>query len=271
MLPSILLALLVSSPSPCLAASAPPAPALALAEDEEVQDKRPEIEEKLDRLKEHVDERGDEDTQAVTLIDELVIEFKRSGPKDRADIVKGVSKCLEKKRKELSEGVPNNLLYVAAATALGEMGPDATEAISKWIGNKKHRSNRALQRALILSLGKTKDVKAVDDLLDLLNDKDNTLIAAAAEALGEFGKAPQKVRKEIFNDLLKILVTTKALADSDINDIPMRDRWDVISAPITTTLQTLTKEKITDPEEWQRWWNKNKKGDWGDPEEGGED
>lgn len=232
------------------------------SQDEEIKDKRPEIKEKLELLKDHIGERGEQDQEAVSVIDGLLQEFPKCGPKDRGAIVKGLSKCFDQKRQDLSEGIPNNQLYLAAATALGEMGEDATDTITKWVGNKKHRKNIALQRVLVLSLGKTKDTDAIKDLLDLLNDKDNVIIAAAAEACGEFAAADQKHRKEIFNDLLKILVTTKALKDSDMNDIASRDRWDVISGPINTTLQVLTGEEESNPENWQRWWNKNKKADW---------
>ncbi len=234
-----------------------------LSQDEdEIVDKRPEIKEQLSMLKEHISKRGDEDTEAVGLIDQLISEYPRSGPKDRGAITKGIGKCFDQKRKDLGEDIPNNQLYLAAAVALGEMGKEATPVLTKYIGNKKHRKNIALQRALILSLGKTKDLKAIGDLTDLLNDKDNVIIAATAEALGEYSAAPQKSRKEIFSELLKILVTVQALKDSDINDVASREKWEVISAPIITTLQGLTGLEETDPAKWQRWWNKNKKQDW---------
>ncbi len=265
MLVSILLSLTcapVSTPAP-LPAPLPLAPVLQdEGGDDGIVDKRPEIAELLDAFKGHIGKRGEQDSEAVGLIDQLLQEWAQCGPKDRSSIVKGLGKTFDQKRQELDDGLPDNRLYLATATALGEMGKDATKELQKWIGNKKHRKDLALQRRLILSLGKTKDTDAVDDLLDLLNDKDNAIIAAACQALADFEEADLKVRKEIFNELLKLLTTTKAMKDGDINDILSRDRYDAIAAPITTTLQQLSGHDARKPEDWQRWWNKNKKNDW---------
>ena len=238
------------------------ASAALVSQDTGTPDKRPEVKEMLGELKDHIGKRGDEDREAVGVIDQLLQEFPQSGPKDKAAIVKGLGKCFEVKRQDLEDGVKNNQLFLGAAVALGEMGEFATKTLEKWVGNKKHRKDIALQRQLILSLGKTKDVKAVKKLLDLLNDNDNVLVGATAEALSQFDGAALKVRKEIFNDLLKLMMTTKALKDSDANDIVSREKWDVIAAPIITTLQALSGHDERKPEEWQRWWNKNKKKDW---------
>lgn len=258
MLGSLLLCLLAS---PCAAPVAPPAVVVSRAA-EEPADKRPEVKQLLDELKEHIKKRGEEDRAAVGVIDQLLQEFPQSGPKDRASIVKGLGKCFDVKRQDLEDGVKNNQLFIAAAVALGEMGVDASKTLEKWIGNKKHRKDTALQRQLILSLGKTKDPKASKKLLDLLNDDENVLVGATAEALANYASADQKLRKEIFNDLLKLLMTTKALKDANAGNIVARDKWDVIAAPIITTLQELSGHDERKPEEWQRWWNKNKKADW---------
>jgi hypothetical protein len=265
MLTVLLLSLACAPSTSCaLPASSETVPLFVLQDEDEIQDKRPEIKELLGSLKGHIGKRGNEDTEAIGVIDKLLTEYPRCGPKDRGSITKGLGKCLDQKRKDLDEGVPNSRLFTAAAVALGEMGKEATPVISKYIGHKRLKHDLALQRTLILSLGKTKDVTSIKALLKLLNNKDNVIIAATAEALGEFKGAPQKLRKDIFNELLKLLVTTKALKDGDINDIASREKYDVIAAPVTTTLQLLSGHDERKPEQWQRWWNKNKKGDWGE-------
>jgi len=266
MLSTLLLStLFLSAPAPTT--SSPP-PGLAPAplvqeegEQQELPDKRPEVKELLDALGDHAGARGEQDTEAVAVIDKLLQEFPQSGPKDRASIVDGLGKCFGERRQELEGGIKDNKLFIAAAAALGEMGTDATKVLEKWIGDKRHRDDVALQQRLIRSLGKTKDLKAVKTLLGLLDDKENVVVGCAAEALGEFAGAPQKDRKKIFNELLKILSTNRALI-RDPNDIQARERYDVIAAPIITTLQGLSGHEERDPEEWQRWWNKNKKEDW---------
>ncbi len=259
-LPQLLLLALAALPA---TGTAQPAASLtAVLQDEgEIADKRPEIKELLDTFEGHAGARGKEDSEAVAVLDRVLQEWPKCGPKDRGSIVKALGKAMNETRKELEDGVPDNALFLAVATALGEMGEDATKELEKWIGNKKHRKDLALQRRLVLSLGKTRDPKAVKTLLGLLNDKDNILVAASCQALEEYEGAELGLRKEAFNELLKLLMTTKTMA-ADPNDLVAREKYDAIAAPIITTLQKLSGHDERKPEEWQRWWNKNKKADW---------
>lgn len=247
------------------------APALSApmgsAQDDAIPDKRPEVAAKLDELGPLIKARGTKDTEAIAVVDQLLVEFRQSGPKDRGAIVDGLSKCFEERRQELDGGVPDNRLFLAVAMALGEMGPDSGAVLVRWIGDKRHRSDVALQRRLILSLGKTKDVKRTEDLVDLLQHKEPTLVAAAAEAMANFNEAESKVRKLLFEEQLKVLMSVKGRMDSDVNDLEARQRYDAIAAPMVTSMQTLSGHDERVPEEWQRWWNKNKRLDW-DKEQG---
>jgi hypothetical protein len=225
-------------------------------------DKRPEIAGMLDKMKSHVEKDGKEDKDAIAVIDTLLQEFKNSGPKDRQAIVKGLSRNFEARRMEKEGEPPNNQLYLASAVALGEMGPESTDTLIGWIGHKNLRKDIALQHRLILSLGKTKDKKAIKELSNNLDNKTPSLVNAAAEALGEFSEADLETRKQVFESLLKTLMSAKGNKDSNINDTIARERYDVIAAPIITSLGKLSKHDERDPDKWQNWWNKNKKLDW---------
>jgi HEAT repeat protein len=262
MIARILLCSLLASPALALL---PAHPTQEPAKGEEKPDKRPEIAELLTRLSEHADKRGAEDTLAIEVIDKLLQEFPESGPKDRAAIVKGLDKCFSEKRQESEEGVRDNKLYIASATALGAMGPESVKVLIGWIDNKTHRADMQLQRALILALGKTKDPSATKPLVDLLPHNQASMQSAAAEALGAYADAKQEVRKEIFESVLKVLTALKNAVDTDANDIISRERYDAISAAMITTLQRLARHEERDPAEWQRWWNKNKKENWDAP------
>ena len=129
------------------------APAAAgLQDPEELPDKREEVKALLDEFAGHVKKKGDEDDKAIAVIDQLYQEFENSGPKDRAAIVKGLEKCFSSKRKAKEDGTPDNGLYIAAATAMRDMGPECVKPLIKLIGHKNHRNDLALQRRLILSL-----------------------------------------------------------------------------------------------------------------------
>jgi hypothetical protein len=225
-------------------------------------DNRPELKAMVDEMTGHIAKRGKEDHEAIGVIDKLVQEFPKSGPKDRGSIVKALDKCFSEKRQEDENGVFDNQLYIAAATALGEMAPESVPVLLSWIGNKAHRKDLKLQRVLILKLGKTKNEAGREPLINLLVDKDAQIIAAAAEALGEYSAIDQKLRKATFDELLKVLMGAKGAVDSNANDTIARERYDMIAAPIVTSLTRLSAHEEHDPNEWQRWWNKNKKEDW---------
>lgn len=225
-------------------------------------DGRPEVKELCDKLGGHAGKRGKEDSEAISVMDKLVQEFPNCGPKDRAAIVKQLDKCFTEKRQEDQDGVRDNKLFIAAATALGEMTPENVPVYLKWIGEKSHRKDIALQRTLILKLGRTKAEAGRVPLIDLLQDENAKIQAAAAEALGEYADIELKLRKATFESLLKILMSAKGQVDSNVNDLIARERYDTIAAPITTALGKLSKHDEHDPNEWQRWWNKNKKENW---------
>lgn len=263
MLLSLLLALAAAAPA-APTSSPPPAPAAypPSGQDEpEIPDKRPEVAELIATLGAHVKERGEQDQQAIGVIDKLILEFEKSGPKDRAAIADAASNCLEAKRKDLSEGVPDTGLFVAAATAMGRMSPESVKLLAKWIGNKKQKEV-VVQRALILSLGRTKDVEGLKPLLGCLDNHQAAIVAAGAEALGDFEGASQETRKEVFGELLKVLMSAKGNMDNDVNDTIARERYDVIAAPLITSLKRLSGHDENQPEAWQSWWNNNKKEDW---------
>jgi len=257
MLESLLLALFPSVP-----AAPPRAEPPAALQDDDKPDKRPEIAELLERLKKHVAENGQEDQLAVEVIDQLATEFPKCGEKDRAAIVKGVDACFKEKRKPTDEGAPDNLLHLAAATALGEMGPESAKPLAGWIDHKSLRKDLNLQRAIILALGKTKAESGIEPLVDLLDHHQATMQAAGAEALGNYDKEDQEVRKEIFEAILKVLTALKNNVDADVNDVISRERYEAISAAMIGTLQKMSGHDARDPSDWTHWWNKNKKEDW---------
>lgn len=255
--------------TPTALGSSAPQPALSIVrqdddEEEEFPDKRPEIKEMISNLADHAKKRGKEDREAIAIIDQLLQEFPESGPKDRKSIVTGLDKCFKEKRQETEDGVPDNQLYMASALALGRMGPESVKPLIGWIGHKSHRKDLVLQRQLILSLGRTKDEDAVKPLTKLMKDDKPLIQAAAAEALGEFDGAELKVRKEIFEELLKTMMAVRSIVDQNPAEIIERERWNTISPSINTSLQRLSGIIEQDAHKWQSWWNNNKKRDWDD-------
>jgi hypothetical protein len=241
-----------------------PAPALPALQDEQgITDERPEVAALLDELGLYLKEKGEKDPAAIGVLDKLVQEFPDCGPKDRGAIVKACADCFDVKRtKELEEGIPDDRLYKAAAASLGQMGPESVKPLMALIGDKSHRKNQPLQLSLTRSLGMTKSPDAVKTLMGLLKHKDAPMQAAGAEALGYYSDAPEATRKLIFEELLRTVMDQKTRRDTSPTDQEVQERWNIISGPIIETLQKLTGLAQSDPEQWQRWWNDNKKKSW---------
>ena len=241
----------------------PTAPLARPQDDAPIVDERPEIKQVLAELEGFLKEKGEKDPDAIGVLDKLVQEFPQSGPKDRAAVVKALAGCFDVKRtKELEEGVPDNRLYLAAATALGTMAPESVKVLIPLIGDKTHRKDSRLQQTVVLALGKTKSAEGVKPLLALMKHKDAPMQAAGAEALANYSDAPLETRKTIFEELLRTMMDQKTKADTSVADQEVQERWNTISGPILETLQKLSGHGETDPEQWQRWWNDNKKKDW---------
>ena len=232
-------------------------------DDEEKPDKRPEIKEALAAFKKHVSKRGDEDVEAIAIIDQMLQEFPESGPKDRKAIAKEIGAVFKLKRKPSKENILDNKLFNAAAIALGRMGPESVKDLVKWSDHKNFAKNVDVKCRLIRALGKTEDEDAVEPLIDFLGHHDAQVQAAAAEGLGNYGEAEQKERKKIFKKMLDQLTRVKNIIDVNQVDPIERKRYDIIAGPMLTSLQVLSgNDEIRDPTEFRRWWNKNKKKDW---------
>ena len=266
-----MIALLVSAALVCGAAT-PPQPSGAPAAFSAVQDPPPDdredIKELVKKFGQHAGMRGKEDREAVAIIDQFVQLYGAAGPKDKASIVKALDNCFKEKRPVDDNGVRQSQMFMAAATALGEMGPESVEVLLSWIGNKSHSSDIPLQELLIRKLGKLHDPRGLKPLIKLLDDHEPKIQGAASEALASYDGSELAERKQIFEELLKLLMETKNELDANPTDPIPRQRYDVISAPIITSLQRLSRHQEQDPQEWQRWWNKNKKEDWDKEEKG---
>ena len=241
---------------------AQPAPLRVVFQDEEVPDKRPQVKALKEQLLAHTKKRGDEDAQAVQIIERLATEFKRSGPSDKKLIVTEITRAMRVRRPFSREGDRKRQLFIAGASALGKMAPESVSSLIRLATDKNHKEDFQVRSAVLAALGKTKDEKGVKVLTKELDEFTAQVQAAAAEALGQFTNLDHKKRKAIFEDLLKLLMSAQADQQSDPNGMTASDRWRRVSGPCQRSMTKLAGTNAGSPNNWQRWWNKNKRRNW---------
>jgi len=264
--------------------AAPSAPETALVRAvEDAQgpvDSRAEVAAEIAKLDELAKRPGDLALEAGAVITRLREEFKRSGPKDQRDIVGALAKLYRTRKPAKEKDAPSDPLHLAVTEALGEMGPHSVPELIGALEDKALRRDLALQREVLLALGRTRDKRAIDPLLENLDNKDDLLVGAAGEALGSFEGADQAVRKKLFEETLKVLISTKGSVDridqeqgtapvpqGNAEGAVLAARYETIRVPLLTTLARLSNHREEEPEAWQRWWNKNKKTSWATEDE----
>jgi HEAT repeat protein len=241
------------------------APLGALPAQDERPDNREAVETLLDELADYVRKSGRNDpgdSAAIKRIDRLGSEFKVSGPKDKKAIIRGLERVFLARRRANKDGSQNTAMFILAARGLGGMGTDASDPLIKWIDHARNKKDLALQRELILALGRTKSKQARKELQDLLRDVRPAFKGAAATGLGMFTHEPSKVRKELFEDLMKALLQAQANALGQGSTA--QEIWRAVHGSATSSMRKLSRATASSPEAWRRWWNKNKRRDWDD-------
>jgi hypothetical protein len=204
------------------------------------------------------------DDEAVSKIDSLVREFAASGPKDKKRIADSITATLKANR-EVPEGSKEQpKLFVAAVTALGQLGELGAKPLQDAFEAKEWKKDLAFRGKILKQLGTTKSPGAVEFLLEVYNSKDYELIADAASALGNYTSAPEELRKRIVEKTTKHLNTAQGNAADTANPAytDFKRKYETISPAMIETLQKLTGQSFREPREWEKWWNDHKSKPW---------
>jgi hypothetical protein len=156
-----------------------------------------------------------------------------------------------------------NVVQIKVAGMFGNLGKVGARELLKASKDRslKEETKRDVYLAVVRSLGVTKDAAAMKALLGLLKDKDNDVIVAAAEALIHFQETNDPTRKQIAGEMIKLLSSAFSGA-KDPRQTALVEKYDAMSVPFNNTLQALTKASPGNPEDWQKWFNENKKKRW---------
>jgi len=230
----------------------------------------PAVKTKLDEFKKLIkDRKGAKDGEAIKIIDSVLSGFDKLHPKDKKDFAKALYEPLKNPR--IKRKPTDARLFKVTVVALGKTGTVGSGYLKKAFQDKKRFGDkewRSLRADMLKSVGKTKDLGQVKFLTDeARRNIEDTLMAAAGEALGEFAEADLKVRKQISKELIKKFanIYENANVNLDSGDLQRKtweDRYKAVADPWNTTLKKLTKQNIRTPNEWQKFYNKNKAKNW---------
>lgn len=214
------------------------------------------------------DRKAARDTEAIGLVDRLLQAFEKLDAKQKASVRKALGEILTSKKVKRTKDQTG--LYVAAAAALGRMGPEAARELWKAFKSSKFKKREwvTLRAVFLKHIGRTKDPRSIKPLIERARrDPEDAIMAAAGEALGNYEEFPEKVRKDVVKNL--IIRYGQVYAESRKNLDPgdpivqrAKERLAQISQPWNETLRKLTGKDLRTAEEWQRFWNKHKNDRW---------
>lgn len=100
-------------------------------------------------------------------------------------------------------------------------------------------------------------------LTKLLQDKESEIVGLAARTLAGYADASGKVRKELFEEVLKS--TEGVYSGAQSQNQTLERKWNVIGDDVVDALSKLSHVKLSDPAQARKWFNDNKKKNW-DPQ-----
>lgn len=219
--------------------------------------------------------------EAIAHLDGLLQQHKKIQERltaiaESLDLGEGDSKALEKEAKELDreqellvEAVwlsfdarsrkrplpPENVdLWKTAVVVLGQMGPRGAKLLWDAFEDKRFTKDVEFRALVVKHVGSTLDYSQWKALVDLLDYKDELVIAAAGEALVKFREAPGDVRQNCTEKLVKYLDSYHNAASTGEDDTARRI-YRTVRDPLTRALTALTRESFREPLEWTKWWN----------------
>ena len=205
------------------------------------------------------------DFQAIGLVQKLVKDPEQRNPKDKERIAKAFGDVFTTGKLRPAD---KDALYRETGDALGKLEADGAKELAKVLGDARFKDLTSLRAHLILALGKTKDEKQADWLLDQTTRSPHDEIrAAAGEALGNYKEADIKLRREVVKQLVRewgslhSSATTAAPTDPNVPIDPgpenARRTLRAVEGKWNATLAALTSLSMTQFADWQRWLNKN--------------
>jgi len=154
----------------------------------------------------------------------------------------------------------------AIMKALGELrSKEGAKALKRHAFQKKYKdeNEEKLQAAAIVGLGKSADPKDIGGFEETAKSDSMIIAKAAYEALGSYGAAKGKVRRQCAEVLMKRLEmefpSSGGQGGKSVSP-EKQERWTDVSPAMVASMKALCREPtINDIENWREWWKENKK------------
>jgi hypothetical protein len=212
-------------------------------------------------------------------VKEACKEFKSNFKKQPdAEATAGIDKLLALYKNEKADEKLKKQLVVTIGAAVSSRSDDVVIHTLKTLGETDENAVKFLERVLkvaiktkppqadryeacFASLGKLASPKSIKTLTGYLKNKDYDVIAQSANALVGYKDVHWKLRKDIFEELLKIAEGLYSSANSNPSGEPAK-KWRVIGTSMMDGMNAVSRQKLSDPAAARRWFNDNKKKNW---------
>ncbi|MCK6460010.1 MAG: HEAT repeat domain-containing protein [Planctomycetes bacterium] len=158
--------------------------------------------------------------------------------------------------------------------ALGELRTKEGLKSLKKIGfqkKAKDAQDEKLQAYALVGVGKFGDPKDVPAFEEAAKSESTVVAKGAYEALGLYGPAKAKIRKQCVELLMKRVdmeYPSSGGQGGKSVSAEKQARWAEVSPAIVGSLKALCRENtINDVDNWREWWKENKKKAWKDDDE----
>ncbi len=219
---------------------------------------------KIDRFLHAVhDRKFARDKEAIRILDELTPKYAELSKRNQRDLLKALDSVFVKPLRDPAHAA----MYEATLHALGTIGgPHASRILVKVYDSEIFESDEwmSVEELLLENIGRTKDPRQVDFLLDrATRDPHDAVKRAAGKALRYFEDADLKTRQDTFKDLLTNYATveshSKASLDPGDSDVATAKRTlAAIADSWNLTLSKLSGQEFRTAARWLEWWNKAK-------------
>jgi len=217
---------------------------------------------------------------AAVKVPELAVLLKQDKAKEALVLLKEIgamkknhaeAKALVKLIRNPRSGMTDEVRE-ASFLALKEIGSrKATRGLQGLLKHSRLKKIAAIRIGVCRAFEGSADPKARENILDMLRDKEDAVIAAAAQAAGAYRYDKEAARKDLFKTIMGIYVGTWNMKNSVKAELKTEKRraeakWEVVHAAMERALQLLSNVVQNDPPAWRHWWNKNKHTRWAELE-----